>query len=105
MMSKFIFENKEEYNLYQLESFNAELVVCAYARNYSLLQVLSGGSWESVDGNYKLDRKHVYRVLAKPKSPLDIALKSIEALGLLSGDESCVISIVKELSKSLGGES
>ena len=64
-MSKFIFENEEEYDLYNIVDCEVALVSAAYVWSPETLQILLAGKWESVSAHALMDRKCVYRVLAE----------------------------------------
>ena len=51
---KFIFENKEAYDLYQLTPDQTAVVANAYARNYVILEVLHDGKWMACGTNWML---------------------------------------------------
>jgi len=122
---KFILQNSEEYDLDQLAGCGAEHVIHAWLDHYGEsdeiidsgeIEILIAGSWKPNLANNILDKKCVYRVLAKPYT-LEDALKDIAKLnkqvstgGSSSGYEHCVttdeaMDVIRKLADSLGDKS
>ena len=112
-MSKFIFENKEEYNLEQCIGCGESFIIdCWTGIGDGELEVLFGGEWKKANKQAALSKQSVYRVLAKPFT-LDDAIK-----GLMACEDDArnfhaeqpvltlkqAVSIVNKLAESLGGD-